>query len=1127
MTDDKFRHRHNVFAAAGFPSPARPAFTPPQAMAACPTARRDALLPRCLALIATRNRLPFAQITAQSFLAHHPDFFVFLLLVDGEPGDATLFQEGRVVLLADLPVPHAGWYAAKLTADELCGALKPAFLRHLSGFAETAIFLDSDTVVFSRLTEMIDLLAGQDMVLVPRLLSPPPRPEQFQLHPTRAEIFNAGLIDAGIIGLRLGACESFLQIWSDAVLAPGTFYAGAGYQTDQTYLNWALVNAPGAGVLRAPRYNVGSVNLHERDLCVGPGGAPFMVADQALATFRFTGYDITDRLLLSRADQRHSVYDLPAVAALLGWYSDRVLTSPNADLRHEPYGHDHLANGLPLNPFLRDLLKKYEAYAPRFDARTVTGADALCAFFMDPLPATGSMLPLVAAEIYARRPDLHALYPHAYTAMPIVPFWRWFCRHAGQEHDIQFLIDRFRRSLMSAPACDFAEGVAGLLGDRHLRFLSVDRTAAYRILRAEGHADLAETLLEARTEPHFFTELSAAFEIYILRPDLQEAFPDMLGRDHGGFADWLEHNAAKEHGCSGAVADAFRRHAVPASLARIFSYLARREDMPQSYQDSLLTDDPAPVLRDLIHDAGEGLEHTLEDVVLLRFVHQARRELLVPLYLELPLLRSRARASRLADATPPLLPEAVRAEAWALRGCEAHAMGFDSFEAHLDSEMRHWAEAAGATPRDVFGVLRREPKAGNAIAMVAPRYRAAVKRATNDRDAAAALLARLAERAAHPGVNIFGYFKADIGVGESARGLALAMAVLRPVNRVPLYTAHVQDGVALPELFQRFDYLSDTNVFVSYPHQRDDYLGMMRPEQRAGRRNVAHLAWEQHSGNPWWKIVYDRYDEIWTVSDFAATPFRAMFPDRVRVVPNVLDLAQFPACEEAAASRLKGERLKFLFAFDAKSGIERKNPEAVVTAFIKAFKDTPHATRASLILKVGAMDRPANSARLERLMQRAAASGLAIHFDGRHLSRGEMLRLIADADCYVSLHHAEGFGYTMAEAMAYGIPVIASGYSGNLEYMTPENSYLVPCAEAFVKSPDGPFQRGSLWGEPDIDAAVALLRQVAEHPMDAAAVGERGRTTVRGKLAPEAVAETMRPYVAAPAAQSIEAVAAQ
>jgi glycosyltransferase involved in cell wall biosynthesis len=119
--------------------------------------------------------------------------------------------------------------------------------------------------------------------------------------------------------------------------------------------------------------------------------------------------------------------------------------------------------------------------------------------------------------------------------------------------------------------------------------------------------------------------------------------------------------------------------------------------------------------------------------------------------------------------------------------------------------------------------------------------------------------------------------------------------------------------------------------------------------------------------------------------------------------------------------------------------------------------------------------------------------------------------MIASADCYLSLHRAEGFGYTMAEAMFYGVPVIASGYSGNLEYMNPNNSYLVPCKEAFVKTPDGPFQRGSVWGDPNLDAAAAMLRQIAEHPADAIARGRLGHDAVVEKLSASAVADALRP----------------
>jgi len=195
---------------------------------------------------------------------------------------------------------------------------------------------------------------------------------------------------------------------------------------------------------------------------------------------------------------------------------------------------------------------------------------------------------------------------------------------------------------------------------------------------------------------------------------------------------------------------------------------------------------------------------------------------------------------------------------------------------------------------------------------------------------------------------------------------------------------------------------------------------MMRPEHLAGRRNVAHLAWEQKDANPWWKVVYDRYDEIWTISAFAATAFRTMFPGRVRVVPNVLNFDEFPFDEEVSRARLRNERIKFLFVFEANSSMERKNPEGVIDAFVKAFKDTHHAKRVQLTLKVGSLHRPEHAARVERLMRKASESGLAIDFDGRQLARNALLRLIAEADAEAAhireLARAEGH----AEGVAFG-----------------------------------------------------------------------------------------------------------
>ena len=212
-------HRSDL-ARAGLPPAIRPATSPKPCAILDPTPASNEPVEKCLALIATRNFIPFAKLTAQTFLAHHADFQIFLLLVDGEASDREAFREGSVVLLSDLALPKAGWYTVKFTAPELSNALKPVFLKYLARFVRKAIYLDCDIVIFSPLTEMIELLEANDLVLVPHMLALPPRPEQHWVHPTRADTFNAGIINAGSFALNLSRSEAFLSFWKTRILRP-------------------------------------------------------------------------------------------------------------------------------------------------------------------------------------------------------------------------------------------------------------------------------------------------------------------------------------------------------------------------------------------------------------------------------------------------------------------------------------------------------------------------------------------------------------------------------------------------------------------------------------------------------------------------------------------------------------------------------------------------------------------------------------------------------------------------------------------------------------------------------------------------------------------------------------------
>ncbi len=181
----------------------------------------------------------------------------------------------------------------------------------------------------------------------------------------------------------------------------------------------------------------------------------------------------------------------------------------------------------------------------------------------------------------------------------------------------------------------------------------------------------------------------------------------------------------------------------------------------------------------------------------------------------------------------------------------------------------------------------------------------------------------------------------------------------------------------------------------------------------------------------------------------------------------------------------------FLFCFDLHSVVERKNPVGVIEAFRRAF--SPGEGPTMVVKTVNG-----NSREMDLEMVRYAAAGRpdVIVMD-RQLRRTELGSLMASADCYVSLHRSEGFGLTMAESMALGKPVIATGYSGNLDFMTDENSFLVPFSWTRVPPGADPYPAGSRWAEPDLDAAAAIMRTVVESPDQARAVAVRGREDVQ------------------------------
>ena len=230
-------------------------------------------------------------------------------------------------------------------------------------------------------------------------------------------------------------------------------------------------------------------------------------------------------------------------------------------------------------------------------------------------------------------------------------------------------------------------------------------------------------------------------------------------------------------------------------------------------------------------------------------------------------------------------------------------------------------------------------------------------------------------------------------------------------------------------------------------------------------------------------------DEIWGLSHFIKNSLDRHSPVPVHVLPlPIVEPEVDPSITRATLGLPEG--FVFLFIFDHLSVLARKNPLGVIEAFSRAFEPGEGPT---LVIKSINGDR----CRTDRERVRHAASGRDdIVLIEDYLSAAHTTALTALCDCYVSLHRSEGFGLTMAEAMALGKPVIATGYSGNLDFMDPDTALLVPYDEVAVGLGAAPYSATAVWAEPDQGAAAAYLRKVYDSPDFGADLGRAGQRRV-------------------------------
>lgn len=329
------------------------------------------------------------------------------------------------------------------------------------------------------------------------------------------------------------------------------------------------------------------------------------------------------------------------------------------------------------------------------------------------------------------------------------------------------------------------------------------------------------------------------------------------------------------------------------------------------------------------------------------------------------------------------------------------------------------------------------------------------------------------------GVNVAGYLNAELGIGVVAR---LALEALK-AGGVECATAarkththrHSATFASREAHFGDFD----VNLVCVNADRFTEFAHSVGPNFFDSRYTIGLWWWEVAEMPPIYRQSFDLVDEIWCGSDHVRDAISRVTSKPVHKV--ILPLAMLGPSATTPDRRhgVKQSEFDFLFSFDFYSVVDRKNPRGLIDAYTSAF-DSSDGTR--LIIKTFGGDQHVSELESLKIYAEDRAD---IEFRDGYLDANTNIELMASADCYVSLHRAEGLGLTMAEAILADTPVIATGYSGNLEFTTSETAWLVPYTLVDIPAGSEPYMAGSKWAEPDLDAAARLMRHVFENPGEA------------------------------------------
>lgn len=353
------------------------------------------------------------------------------------------------------------------------------------------------------------------------------------------------------------------------------------------------------------------------------------------------------------------------------------------------------------------------------------------------------------------------------------------------------------------------------------------------------------------------------------------------------------------------------------------------------------------------------------------------------------------------------------------------------------------------------------------------------------------------------GINIVGYVRGEMGVGESSRMAARAVQTTNipfgMINFTVGSPSRMQDlswkhkEIETPEYLVNIFHINADGLQVAY-----NTLGWRFFN---GHYNIGYWHWELPDFPDEWCGSFNLVHEVWVASNFVLDSVSKKSPVPVHRIPPGIQVVCRPNTDRSYFG-LPTDRFLFLSMYDIFSTQQRKNPKGVIDAFHKAFGNN---SAVGLVLKINNVYSNPEQVEEVKALKRYVQGLKNIYIINRTLDRDEVNALIQSVDCFVSLHRSEGFGLGMAEAMYLGKPVIGTNWSGNTDFMHAMNSCPVNYQIVNVGANYGPYKASQVWAEPDLEHAAHFMRKLVSDKAWYDTIAHRGQETILTEFSPPAV----------------------